>query len=379
MSTEAEQDAAFVEWLKNGTGDFHSAVPVLNLPERPQGIAKDLQLGECQVVLAPAGTSFERYAVAYYYPAQKLLVLKKGVPATAAIEDVRVTSLVAQVVQCYATDVDAAWQDDGVTAGDIYVDHIGFDPDKKKRVDHTGEFARLAKQQWEYWLIHGQIAAFTPTTKNEAVARAFQQFAVKVTSQPDWLAELGAGLTKVVPDDELTDIFKQITTAAKRNKAIALAQDRLKQMALPNDPLNTAARALIQLATAGQMDLKTQLKFVFGKDKDTGNLILPLNHIVTAPNDEVPSTALFHGEQFVPMIESPNDYDDAYIKYQSLIEDLSDATFGEDSIRYVPKSDVNHDYLYFPFVRSIEVDGKVLYTRLDGVLTAWQKALVGRN
>jgi hypothetical protein len=36
MSTEAEQDAAFVEWLKNGTGDFHSAVPVLNLPERPR-------------------------------------------------------------------------------------------------------------------------------------------------------------------------------------------------------------------------------------------------------------------------------------------------------------------------------------------------------
>lgn len=68
MSTEAEQNEAFIEWLKNGTGDFPEAVPLLGLAKQEQGVAKDLQLGAAQVILAAAGTSFERYAVAYYIP-----------------------------------------------------------------------------------------------------------------------------------------------------------------------------------------------------------------------------------------------------------------------------------------------------------------------
>jgi hypothetical protein len=379
MSTEAEQNEAFIEWLKSGTGDFPEAVPLLGLAKQEQGVAKDLQLGAAQVVLAAAGTSFERYAVAYYYPHQQLLVLKQGVPTAASLAGVTITSLVAQVVACYASEVDQAWNDDTVRATDIYVDHIGVDPQANRLIDRTGQFAALARQQWEYWLIHGKVKPFTPTSKNEAVAQAFQPFAERLTSQPTWIAELGNGLTKVVPAEELKDIFQQISTAAKRNKAIAMVQDRLQQMALPSDILNTAARTLIKLATDGRTDPKAKLTFVFGKDKDDGTLQLPLSHIVTEPSTEVPTSALFHGEQFVPLIESPNDYDDAYMKYQSLIEDLSDTVFSEDSIRWVPKVDTNHDYLYFPFVRAIKADTQILYTRPDGVLDAWRQMLAKQN
>lgn len=380
MSEDNDQNEAFAAWLKSGSGNFQGAVPLLQLPARTQGVAKDLRLGDdCQVILAAAGTSFERYAVAYFYPKQQLLVVKKGVPAVASIDGITISSLIGQVVECYGGEVDDAWADDAVTADDIYVDHIAEDPEKHTPVDHAGQFAGIARQQWEYWLIHGHLAKPQPTTKNEAIARAFAPFAERVASRPEWLAELGNGLAKIVPPTELSDIFKQISLAAKENNAVALAQARLSQLTLPNDPLNTAARALITLATGGKTDPDAQLTFVFGKDKQAGTLQLPLNHIVTEPSQEVPADVLFHGEQFVPLIESPNDYDDAYMKYQSLIEDLSDTTFSEDSIRWVPKVDTNHDYLYFPFIQTIKADTQILYTRPDGVLDAWRRVLASRS